>query len=282
MNFDNLEKSEQLQKFVNHFPDDRKVKSFKSQIKMARVIASNVMFKLHDLQYFTSLRQHNFCKVQRKFDLNDCFDEIREIMKVKADIKNLLFIFNCDSGENRNKRDTLSTALPRLVIGDEQRVKQVALNVLENAVAYTFEGYIKVSVRYNFQKQHIFFTCKDSGLGIDQKKQEHLFQQLNPIDRLANLKDKLEEEDNVDKQSMGLGLNICRDILKRYNGSINFESSLDTGSTFFFNMELENAVSEEEIQRAGPQNFDQLWSVADNLNAEKKEDSEDAVSKILE
>ena len=81
---------------MNHYPKDRKVKSFKNQIKMARVIAGNMMFKLHDLSDFTSIRQNSFSKVQRKFDLIKSLIEIKEMMEVKADIKSLQFIFNFD------------------------------------------------------------------------------------------------------------------------------------------------------------------------------------------
>ena len=212
---------------------------------MARVIAGNMMFKLHDLSDFTSIRQNSFSKVQRKFDLIKSLIEIKEMMKVKADIKSLQFIFNFDGVDKGIQIDSSSSSLPKQVIGDQQRFKQVTLNFIENAIANTFEGFVKISIKYNFQKQHIFLTCKDSGIGIDQDKQQQLFQKLNPIERLNNLKNKLEQEDSTDNQNIGLGLNICRDILKRYNGSINLDSTFDVGSTFSFNMELENAESEE-------------------------------------
>ena len=56
---------------------------------------------------------------------------------------------------------------------------------------------------------------------------------------------KMDQQDSLGSQNIGLGLHVCRDILKMYNGEINFESSVDSGSTFYFNIELEHQEKEE-------------------------------------
>ena len=146
------------------------------------------------------------------------------MMETKATMKNLKLLFDYGNDEGYLQ----STRIPKEVIGDKDRFMQVALNIIENAIAFTFNGYVSFSAKYNFKRNRLYLTCEDTGIGIELQKQELIFKTLNPIEHLNNLINEQEADDLSDphsSQNMGLGLSICRDILKMYDGIISFEST---------------------------------------------------------
>jgi signal transduction histidine kinase/CheY-like chemotaxis protein/Ca2+/Na+ antiporter len=116
-------------------------------------------------------------------------------------------------------------SLPRALVGDVERVKQVLLNLLSNAVKYSNEGLIRLSASGEFMTENslrLTFTVEDSGIGIRAEEMPRLF------DDFA----RLDEKRNSSIEGTGLGLAIARRLCRAMNGDITATSEYGTGSIF--------------------------------------------------
>ena len=130
---------------------------------------------------------------------------------------------------------------PVSVLGDAVRLRQVATNLLANAIKFTPSGGI-VSVRTGRNGPNAFMSVRDSGIGIAQEDLEQIFEHLYQVAR----------PDAPSRRGLGLGLFIAKQIVTLHQGEISVESALDSGSTFTDEMpvfRLERLV-EEPARRA--------------------------------
>ncbi len=105
---------------------------------------------------------------------------------------------------------------------DLQRIRQVLINFLSNAVKYTEKGEIRFG--YQAVKDKVRFYVRDTGLGIDKTSLESIFSRFT----------RIENEDNLSSQGTGLGLSIASRIIDLLDGDIGCSSELNVGSEFFF------------------------------------------------
>ncbi len=146
-------------------------------------------------------------------DLNKLLEEIRENMKERIKEKNLKFFV-----EGIGK-------LPK-IFTDGERVKQVLINLIDNAIKYTPKGEIRVkAVKRN---GFIRFEVKDTGIGIPKTFHEKIFTPFFQIDSPLTRKAK----------GSGLGLSICKIIVEKLGGKIWFKSEEGKGTTFYFTLPL--------------------------------------------
>ncbi len=127
--------------------------------------------------------------------------------------------------------------LPNKLYGDCLRVRQVLINILNNAVKFTEEGYVKlqVSVVEQFGDQmELAVRVSDSGQGIKEEDLGKLFASFSQVDSRRN----------HSKEGTGLGLSICKQLVQMMGGSIGVESTYGEGSTFYFNIK-QKVVSDE-------------------------------------
>lgn len=115
--------------------------------------------------------------------------------------------------------------LPR-AMGDEQRLLQVLINLISNAVKFTARG--RIALRAGRQGDFIRFCVEDTGIGIAAEDQEKVF------DKFRQIGDTLTDK----PQGTGLGLSICRQIVERHGGKIWLESQPGSGSVFCFTVPL--------------------------------------------
>ena len=116
----------------------------------------------------------------------------------------------------------VSDDIPSVMLGDEIRVRQVMLNLINNAIKYTHEGSVSVDVSYKSSIQMLEVVVSDTGIGI---KNEDL-------GRLFNSFQRLDEEKNRNIEGTGLGLNITMRLIKMMDGSIGVSSRYGEGTTF--------------------------------------------------
>ena len=94
-----------------------------------------------------------------------------------------------------------------VVVSDRKRITQVLLNLISNALKFTFKGYIRVAVRM-IDEQTLEFEVSDSGVGISEEGQKNLFKLFG----------KLRESQQVNQTGCGLGLTICEKIVNKLGG----------------------------------------------------------------
>jgi len=123
---------------------------------------------------------------------------------------------------------TISPDIPRVLKGDPTRLRQVLINLLNNAVKFTEEGKIslKVSVKTKNSKiVNLVFAVKDMGIGIPRKKQKIIFDSFTQTDTSTTR----------NYGGTGLGLAICKKLVTQMNGDISVKSKKGEGSEFIFN-----------------------------------------------
>lgn len=105
-----------------------------------------------------------------------------------------------------------------MVTTDERRIREITSTLLKNANKFTKSGYIKMD--YDIKDGGIYVSVSDTGIGIDKINQQRIFDRFEKVDSFV--------------PGAGLGLSICRELVKRMNGKIGVESEIGKGSIFWF------------------------------------------------
>ncbi|MEY8745497.1 PAS domain S-box protein [Bacillales bacterium AN1005] len=149
------------------------------------------------------------------FDLKEIVTETLQIVKPLVREKKL------------DIRLHLDHAIPTLVYGDASRLKQVLINIIGNAVKFTPEGSVDVSVGVKDQFEEdvsLHFKVKDTGVGIPAEKRQQLFEPFYQLENFMTRK----------PQGTGLGLAISKKLIQLMHGDIWIEDSNEPGTTFIF------------------------------------------------
>ena len=145
-------------------------------------------------------------------------------------------------GEGNGTERGIKKVMPVYYINlDNDHVREVLDNLIENAIKYTPEGEVRVDVTGTEDK--VVITIKDSGLGIPTEDIPHLFQKFYRVD-------------NMDRQSIGgtgLGLYLCRRLVEAMQGRLWVESVFGSGSTFFVELPRVSSLEAEQLQASQAQ-----------------------------
>ncbi len=148
-----------------------------------------------------------------EYNLKDMITDVVGMMKPKAAEKNLELSV------------TVSPELPIGLYGDEVRIKQAVINILNNAIKYTSEGSVSFAVGGEMKDEKtlkLVFTVSDTGIGIKKESIPHLFSAFMRMD----------EDENKYIEGTGLGLSIVKQIVDMMGGNIRVNSIYTKGSTF--------------------------------------------------
>lgn len=142
---------------------------------------------------------------------------------------------------------SMPSRMPDVLFGDEARLRQILLNLLNNAVKFTREGSITVQVdhkRTTPQGELIRISVTDTGIGIPRDKQDLLFRRFSQVDRSIRR----------EFGGTGLGLAISKRLIELMGGEIGVESEKGQGSTFWIEATFPQAVvlADEELQAKIP------------------------------
>ncbi len=173
-----------------------------------------------DILDFARLEAGKLSFSDEPFDLRKLFQQIVFSMQYQAQEKDLEIILDYPSN------------LPSLVIGDANRVRQVLVNLLNNAIKFTEQGHIKIAVQnveINDTKCLFEVAVSDTGIGIQQDKLENIFEKFCQIDSIYNRK----------HGGIGLGLTITKELVAAMGGDIRVDSQFNKGSIFKFTLSLQ-------------------------------------------
>ena len=197
--------------------------------RQIRFGASAILALVNDILDFSKLEVGKMVFEATPFSLIDVVENTIDLISMEAHKKGLEVIIDVD------------TTLPEFIIGDANRLRQVILNLVKNAVKFTTEGSISCIVSLsafqeedkvlNTNKPAILFEIKDTGIGIEIEKRDKLFNSFYQTDASTSRK----------YGGTGLGLAICKNIVSMMNGKIGIKNNLPQGSVFYFKIPIVQA-----------------------------------------
>ncbi|MDD2760108.1 MAG: ATP-binding protein [Methylomonas sp.] len=158
------------------------------------------------------------------FDLGALVRDVTEMMQLRAQEKDLRLLLD------------QSSEFPRYIKSDEARIRQILINLINNAVKFTEQGGItlRLGVKKN-ARQHLLIEIEDTGAGIAPEDQQRLFE---PFVQLS---------DGAAQQGTGLGLTITRQFVHMLGGSISVDSTPGKGSIFRVELPVELALPNDVL-----------------------------------
>ncbi|TGL44625.1 ATP-binding protein [Leptospira perdikensis] len=153
--------------------------------------------------------------------------------------KDLIQLFSTDAQKKNLKFDVnVSDLDPNLyILVDENRLRQILINLIGNALKFTFTGTLSLEVRFSVDKRDIVFQVKDTGIGISEEN----------IPKLFNRFVQLEDSRTKKFEGSGLGLYISKQLVNLMGGEIEVKSVLNVGSTFQFTIPYQKTDQKEML-----------------------------------
>ncbi len=172
----------------------------------------NLMSVVGDILDYSELQEGEFEIVEENYYVSSTIYDVINMSMAKKSEKKLELIIDCDAD------------MPSVLIGDEQKIRRVIMNLVNNAIEFTNEGC--VSIHFGYRKEeygiNLIITVRDTGIGMTKESVENLFQKFSQADMGRTRK----------KGGVGLGLAIAQTIVNRMGGFITVKSELGRGSEF--------------------------------------------------
>ncbi|ELR65588.1 Putative sensor/response regulator hybrid [Photobacterium marinum] len=169
---------------------------------------------INDLLDYSKINAGMLELIEKPFNCHNMAKMLEDIFHLRASEKRLDLKISC------------SNKVPRWLIGDEDRIKQIFVNLIGNAIKFTAKGHI--SVHLDWQEERLVFSVQDSGCGIAKEEQNKLFKPFSQVD----LSSKRSHE------GTGLGLAICKQLSEQMKGEIQLDSDYGKGTTFTVSLPL--------------------------------------------
>lgn len=159
------------------------------------------------------------------FDFEQCIHEVMRLLQPSARDKGVALLVDYD------------LFLPTQLVGDPGRIRQILTNVIGNAVKFTTEGHVLISITGKSQNGvcDVHVTIQDTGIGIPADKVDHIFGEFNQV----------EDEKNRQFEGTGLGLAITKRLIELMGGRIWVTSEEGAGTCFGFQVSLESNLADE-------------------------------------
>lgn len=180
-------------------------------------VAANSLYSIiNDVLDMSKLDSGKMDILPVKYNLNQMIYEAISLNQARIDAKHLDFYVD------------VNPTLPIGYYGDDVRIKQVLGNILSNAIKYTHEGFVRLTVDGNYRGElmELTFSVKDTGIGIKEED----------IDRLFVAFERIEESRNRNIEGTGLGMNITNNLLRMMGSKLNVSSVYGEGSIFSFSV----------------------------------------------
>ena len=191
-------------------------------VDILRRSADGLLKIINDILDFSKLEARKFSLEKIDFELATV---VRDVIDLFADLANRKSL---DLGAD------VDAKLPGLVLGDPDRLKQILSNLVSNAIKFTDEGHVHVSVSCA-EGDMIRFEVSDTGVGVEPAKQEHIFDYFSQADSSTTRK----------YGGTGLGLAIAKELCSLMNGTIGVKSRDGGGASFWFEVELPGQEKKE-------------------------------------
>lgn len=187
----------------------------KEYVETIKSSGNTLLNLINDILDFTKIEFSKVDLQEAPFEIRDCIEEAFELVAPIAVKKHLDLLYMIEPN------------VPEMILGDVSRLRQILVNLVNNAVKFTDTGEVLVIVKAlkNVKDEvELQFSVKDTGVGIPKDKQEIIFQSFTQADSTATRK----------FGGTGLGLAICKRLVTLMGGEIWVESLENIGSVFSF------------------------------------------------
>lgn len=184
---------------------------------------------INDILDFSKVESGKMDIVEEEYEPVSVINDISSIVSTRLEKEDVEFILD------------MNPKIPRKLVGDNIRLKQIIINLANNAVKFTKSGQVKLSFDYKEVDDddiELLFSVEDTGIGIKKTDMSRLFQSFQQLDSKRNR--------NI--EGSGLGLAISKQLLQLMHGDIKVESTYGEGSTFSFNLPQKVIDMEPSIQ----------------------------------
>ncbi len=172
---------------------------------------------INDILDFSKIEAGKMEIIEEDYEPMSTFNDLSMIFLNRIGDKNVELLYDIDP------------KLPRKLYGDSQRIRQVIINLMNNAIKFTETGYVKLTVKteqINEEELNISYYIEDSGQGIKEEDVDKLFGSFQQVDTKKNRY----------KEGTGLGLSISKQLIELMGGSIGVTSEYGKGSIFYFSL----------------------------------------------
>lgn len=200
------------------------------------------------------------------FDLREMADNLESLMHFRAEKKGLSLQF------------TIAEETPRYIRTDEKKLRQVIINLVNNAIKFTRDGSVSVHIQSEKKPKNttaaLHFQVSDTGSGIAEEDLDTIFKAF----------EQLEGQDSR-TEGTGLGLAISRQLIRLMGGDIDVKSRLGEGTTFHFSIRIETAEKSDIVKKSPALSVVGLDSSSDKefrlLIADDNEDNRNLLAEIV-
>ncbi|MBT3024498.1 MAG: response regulator [Candidatus Thiodiazotropha sp. (ex Lucina aurantia)] len=185
--------------------------------------ASNLLDIINEILDYSKLEYGKLEPETTPFQVHECFEEPTVLLSPSAHDKGLELIL------------LVYSDVPNTLIGDETRIRQILVNLISNAIKFTHQGDVIIRVMVDDESENkciLKFSVTDTGIGIEKKAQETLFESFQQADSSTSRV----------YGGTGLGLSICKKLAQSMNGDIELISNPGKGSNFVVTIPLEKPV----------------------------------------
>ena len=187
---------------------------------------------INDILDFSKIESGKMEIIEDDYEPMSMFHDLSMIFLNRIGDKNVELLYDID------------TTLPSKLYGDTQRIRQVVINLMNNAIKFTETGYVKLTVSVQKQSKEeveLLFKIRDTGQGIREEDIGKLFDSFQQVDTKKNRY----------KEGTGLGLAICKQLVTLMGGTIGVESEYEKGSIFYFTIlqKIRNVKPAAQIRR---------------------------------
>ncbi len=172
-----------------------------------------LLFLINDILDMSKIESGKMEIVPVEYDVGDLLMDLWNVIYLRAQEKGLGIRFH------------IAPDTPRILFGDDVRIKQIVTNLLTNAVKYTPQGGVEMNVSCRREAEgeiSLILSVKDTGIGIREEDMGKLFESFQ----------RLDEKKNRNIEGTGLGMSITMSLLKLMGGNMEVESVYQKGSTF--------------------------------------------------
>ena len=203
-----------LNEMILRTEKDSEIRGYAEEVKQSGAVLLSL---INDILDFSKIEANKMELVSVEYNPHELLHNIKQVFEQMAAEKDLFIHIACDP------------SIPSVLYGDEKRIRQILSNLVSNAIKYTKEGGVTLSINCNFlslKTVELLVEISDTGIGISDTDLSHIFDSFKRVN----------EGQNATVQGTGLGLTITKELVELMQGHITVESTPGKGTTFKVNI----------------------------------------------